>query len=154
MTAVKAPAVIVTLATAVLVVLHQHYAPPGERLAEAADQGVFLELVGIWTVLAVPVFFLFPRIRAMRGWRVPSTTYFVPLWLVRLWLAGLVGFTFGCSILAAFQDLRVFWLAGSFLAVSIALWLGAFNRFRHAEAEYEIPWFRWIYRDFTRHPRR
>jgi len=146
MTKTKVLFIWVVPATAALTVLGALCAPPGRQLAQIVNHELFTDLVGIWTLLATPVAFMIPRVRAMWAWRVPAETYFFPPWQLRLWLACLCGSALGFFLLAILQDLRIVWLAGSFLAVSAAFWFGASRRLRHPSSEYTIPWTRWILR--------
>ena len=109
-------------------------------------------LLFLWTVVCIPVAFWLPRVQTgllgrMAGWHVPSHTYLIPRWLVRLCIGCLVGQFIGVILWALLNDLRVLWFASSIVVLGAAFLAGAWRRLTELPCtEFTMPlpgWHLW-----------
>jgi hypothetical protein len=101
----------------------------------------------VWALLALPAAgfaFALPRLRVQffrSMWRVPSQTYLLPRWFVRLLLGLMLGQAAGLAVDGGMHNSHTSWLAATMALTSLALVAGAWKRFRnHPRTEFVMPW--------------
>ena len=136
--------ILTVLATAALLLLFSPFAPTGSGArGRVFDRTVFpfcLPGILIGSLFA----FWISRIRANsfgQHWRVPSSAYVVPAWIVWLMTASACGYVLASLVASVFVGTRILPLFGSSLVISTAFGLGAWHRLRSRQKEFEIPWF-------------
>ena len=104
-----------------------------------------ITFLSIWTLAAIPLAYAMPRLRVGffgRMWQVPSGTYLLPRWIVRLGIGATIGQVAGILLLAILGDYRLFWLAGSLALVNGAFCAGALQRLKkHPRTEFTMRWW-------------
>lgn len=137
--------IIFALITAAIVIVAAVLAPGELQITALVSGSIPLTFLWIWILGSLPIAFAMPRVRASffgRMWHVPSSTYVLPRWIVRLCIAFCLGQVVGVFLLAFLQDHRLFWLAGSFALVSGAFCAGARRRLmQHPRTEYAMRWW-------------
>lgn len=135
--------ILVAAASAILVMVEGGWPTASDRSEFMNSRA--LPFLLVWTVLAMPLSFALPRLRAGtfgRTWRVPTRAYLLPRWMVRFGLGALIGQSLALLGLALLRDHQLFWLFGSVALVSGAFCAGAWKRIRnHAGTEFTLRWW-------------
>ena len=138
-------AVLVALVTAAMVLASSVWTPAGMQVTKFVEGTLDRVFLCIGTLGALPLAFAMPRLRASfygRMWRVPSSTYVLPRWIVRFGIGGTFGQVVGFFVLAIAQDHSIFWLVGSTALVCGAFCAGAWPRLKKdPRAEFTMRWW-------------
>jgi hypothetical protein len=114
-------------------------------LATFVSDGLARTLLSICTIVAMPLAFMMPRLRAGfigRSWKVPSSTYLLPRWIVQFGIGAMLGQVIGVLVLAILKNHHLFWLAGSFSLIGGAFCAGAWRRLsKHPNTEFSTRWW-------------
>lgn len=147
--------ILVALVTAAMGVVTSLSVPEEMQLTRIVRDSTVLTFLSIWTLASLPLAFAMPRLRVSffgrigRTWRLPSETYLLPRWIVRLVLGSLLGQVAAALVLAILQDPRIFWFAGSSALLSAAFSAGAWRRLKkYPRTEFNMPFsmFWWLRR--------
>jgi hypothetical protein len=102
-------------------------------------------VMGLVAVAAAPFAFAIPSLRASfmgRYWKVPSTAYVYPRWVLRFLCGGLAGQFFATLAWAVCCDPRLLWLLPAQLLLVGAFCFGTWRRLRKpASNEFTVSWF-------------
>jgi hypothetical protein len=131
---------------AVITFVALEHEPDGTRLVDLVSDTTALVLLGIGTVVALPLAFAMPRLKAAfmgELWRAPSSTYLMPRWLIWLCLSSSLGQIIGVVAYALVHEPPLLWLGALLTCICGAFCLGAWPRLsRHAGSEFTMPWWR------------
>ncbi len=137
--------IFVTLVISAAVIVTALLAPGDMQITKLVSGPAPLTFFCISTLGSLPIAFAMPRLRVSffgRMWHVPSSTYVLSRWIVRLCIGASLGQVAGFVVLAILQDHRLFWLVGSFALISGAFCAGASRRFRqHPKTEFVMRWW-------------
>jgi hypothetical protein len=126
--------------------LSRSLTPPELESAWLVTSGTELMFFTVGTVAGMPIAFMMPRLRVGfmgRAWRLPSTTYLMPRWVVWMFIGTFLGQLIALVVLALLEDYRLFWLATSISLGGGAFCVGAWQRMKkHRGTEFAMP-FLW-----------
>ena len=138
--------VVVALIAAVLTITSPRFAPREIGVMAMVDGNTDMAFFAAWTLVSIPLAFAMPRLRARffgsGWWRVPSSTYILPQWIVRLCIGLVLGQAAGYLFLGVAADSRCLWPAASFAIIGAAFLAGAWGRLKkHPRTEFAMRWW-------------
>lgn len=137
-------ALAIGLVTAVITMLF-----PSEQIAQLPPMSIFVWIMAIWTIFAVPFAYWFPVARArffFSRFPLPYNTYVVSRPLLCLFTTMMVGTVVAHAVLGVALDFRFAICATSELVTAAVMVFSASRRFsRSPSSEFVMPFFRLRY---------